>query len=359
MLSRSILKRTSLLSSSLRAFSSVSKPTVDAFQQSDKDVYLVTGAGGQIGKKICEVLSQEIGKDRLVTTDLADSKPDDVADSTYYQLSVTDNEKYEHIIATHKVTKILHLAAIISALGEKPGNFEMAYDVNVTGSLNTFQLARKYGCSVFLPTSIACFGGEAYQKDNTPVNSILQPETIYGVSKVFNENLGAYFHKKFGLDFRNLRYPGVISSQKFAFNGTVSYPTEVFFEALEKGHYDCYLEPDTQIPVIYCDETIDATLRLVRAPRENLKRCTYNLAGIPMTPRIFFKEVEKLIPGTTFGYKVDPLRQAIGESWPNSLDESTSIEYGWTHDITPYELAKKILVNIDDKYKQGKNLNLQ
>jgi len=125
-------------------------------------VYLVTGAGGQIGKKLCEVLSKEIGPERLIATDMAETKPDEVADSTYYQLDVRDSKKFENLVTKHKVTKLVHLAAIVSALGEKPGNFDLAYSVNVGGAMNAFTLAREHGCSVFLPTSIACFGGTAY-----------------------------------------------------------------------------------------------------------------------------------------------------------------------------------------------------
>uniref|UniRef100_A0A7S3CT54 NAD-dependent epimerase/dehydratase domain-containing protein n=1 Tax=Strombidium rassoulzadegani TaxID=1082188 RepID=A0A7S3CT54_9SPIT len=181
---------------------------------------------------------------------------------------------------------------------------------------------------------------------------------MYGVTKVFNENLGAYYHKKFGVDFRCLRYPGVVSSEKYAFNGTVSYATEIYFEALENGHYTHYLKPDTPAPLIYMDECLDATLQLIDAERSQLKRCVYNLAGLRMTPQLLQDEVEKLIPGTTFSVEVDPLRQSIAEGWPNSLDDSTNSEWGWKHDVSVADFAKKILVNIDEKTKSLRKLNI-
>ncbi len=171
---------------------------------------------------LTQQLAKQVGPDRLIGTDMADEKPAEVGECTYYKLDVRNKDHFTELVQKHKVTHIVHLAAIISALGEKPGNFEMAYSVNVDGSKVAFDLAKEYNASVFIPTSIACFGGPNYQKDNTPVNSVLQPETIYGASKVFNENLGAYYNKKWGVDFRCLRYPGGISPAKFAFTGTAT-----------------------------------------------------------------------------------------------------------------------------------------
>jgi threonine 3-dehydrogenase len=179
---------------------------------------------------------------------------------------------------------------------------------------------------------------------------------MYGVSKVFNEGLGAYYHKKFEVDFRCLRYPVIISSAKQVFNGTGGYMTEMFFEVLENKHYTCYLEKDTALPALYIDDCVEATLRMVKANRKDLKRCTYNLAGVSMTPQKMIEQVKKIMPfDFTVSYEIDPLRQAIAESWPDSLDDKeTRVECfkDWLYIDDEEKLARTIYDKIDDKYKQ-------
>lgn len=170
----------------------------------------------------------------------------------------------------------------MSALGER--NPDLAIDVNVFGVVNALRLAQRNECRIFIPSSIAVFGGDLFPKRRTPIDTILQPKTVYGVSKVFNEMIGEYYEGKFNLDFRSLRYPGVISSQKFAFNGTTDYSTEIFFHALENRYYKCWLHEKTALPMLYIDDCIDATIRFLKADPNRLQRCVYNLAGISFTP---------------------------------------------------------------------------
>lgn len=180
---------------------------------------------------------------------------------------------------------------------------------------------------------------------------ILQPQTVYGVGKVFNELLGDYYQRKYGIDFRSIRYPGVISSQKYAFNGTTDYSTEIFFHMLEKGHYSCFLKPEATLPMIYIDDTIEATIRLLKADKKRLSRTCYNLAGISFSAGDFCREVQQLIPGATLEFKPD-FRQAIAESWPASLAEpSNKADWDWSYDITTAQLAKKIFDGIAPEYK--------
>ena len=176
----------------------------------------------------------------------------------YEQLDVTDFKRYDEIIAEHKVDYIVHLASILSALGERFP--DRATSVNVTGTINALNIARDRKCRIYIPSTIAVFGGNHFPKDQTPVDTVLQPETIYGITKVFGENIGTYYHRKFGVDFRSIRYPGVISSEKYDFNGTTDYSTEIFFSALEKGQYKCWLGPKTALPMIYIDDCINATI---------------------------------------------------------------------------------------------------
>lgn len=177
----------------------------------------------------------------------------------------------------------MHLAGILSALGERKP--DLAIDVNVFGAINALRIARDNNCQIFLPSSIAVFGGDLFPKVKTPVDVILQPRTIYGVTKVFNEMSGDYFAKKYNMDFRSLRYPGIISSEKYAFNGTTDYSTEIFFHLLETKHYKCFLKDDAALPMMYIDDCIDATVKFLKADPNKLLRTTYNLAGISFTPK--------------------------------------------------------------------------
>ena len=237
----------------------------------------------------------------------------------------------------------------MSALGEQ--NPDLAIDVNVYGVVNALRAARDLNCRIFVPSTIGVFGGEHFQKVQTPEDSILQPKTVYGVGKVFNELIGDYHANKFGMDFRSIRYPGVISSKKYAFNGTTDYSTEVFFHMLETGHYTCWLREDSALPMIYIDDCIEATVRFLKADKKRLTRTCYNLGGISFTPGDFCREVQKLIPGSTLDFKPD-FRQQIADSWPKSLADPTSkTDWDWTYDISTKDLAQKILDGIDDEYK--------
>ena len=201
-------------------------------------------------------MCEELGAENIIASDLSEQKFD--FPCKYEQLDVVDEQKYMNLVKTNKVNYIVHLAGILSALGEqKP---DLAVDVNVLGVINAMRAARETNSRIFVPSSIAVFGGDHFPKEETPVDVILQPKTIYGVGKVFNEMLGEYYMNKFDMDFRSIRYPGVISSEKYAFNGTTDYSTEIFFHALEKGHYTCWLTEETALPMIYIDDCIDATI---------------------------------------------------------------------------------------------------
>ncbi len=249
---------------------------------------------------------------------------------------------------------LVHLAGILSASGEK--NPDLAIDVNVVGAINAVRIARDFNTRCFIPSSIAVFGGDKFPKEMTPVDVVLKPTTIYGVSKVFDEMLGDYFGKKYNIDFRSIRYPGIISSEKYAFNGTTDYSTEIFFHALEKGEYRCPLGPKSALPMMYIDDCIEGTVSFLSADPNRLTRSTYNLAGISFTPEQLAAEVEKLIPGFKMIYAPD-FRQAIANSWPKSIDDSESNkDWDWSYDISVKDLAKKIFDGIDPMYKTHLNV---
>ena len=229
---------------------------------------LLAGCRGQIGTALTKALIDELGADQVIASDIVAGG--EGLGCRYQLLDVTDKDKYERIVKENKVDYILHLAAILSSLGERLP--DLAYDVNVNGAENALNIAREHNCQLFLPSSIAAFGGDNFPKDNTPNDVILQPKTIYGISKAFNEKVGQYYFEKFGLDFRAIRYPGVISSAKYAFNGTTDYSTEIFFHALENNHYECWLPEDQALPMIYIDDCIRATIQFLKADKKKLTR---------------------------------------------------------------------------------------
>lgn len=181
----------------------------------------------------------------------------------YEKLDVFDEKNYRKLVEDNGINYIVHMAGILSALGEREP--DLAIDVNVYGAVNALRIARDNKCRIFIPSTIGAFGGHHYQREMTPVDSILQPQTIYGIGKVFNEMAGDYFARKYEMDFRSIRLPGIVSSAKFAFNGTTDYTTEIFFELLEKGHYNCFLKEDAALPMMYLDDCIEALVMFLKA----------------------------------------------------------------------------------------------
>lgn len=240
------------------------------------------------------------------------------------------------------------MAAILSAMGEKDP--KKALDVNVKSTIAAINIANENKARLFFPSSIASFGGNKYPKEKTPVDAPQHPETIYGVTKVFGEQLGSYYNRKFGLDFRGLRYPGVVSSEPFEFNGSVCYSTEIFFHALAKGEYKCWLAPTTTNPCIYIDDAVLATLMLLKAPQGKLSRTTYQVAGLSFSAEQWCLAVKKLMPHLKLSFEPD-FRNAIASSWMNSLDDTDlQKDIGWQYNYTVDELAKRVYDNIDRKY---------
>jgi threonine 3-dehydrogenase len=313
---------------------------------------LVAGCKGQIGVPLVHALCKEVGNDNVVAADISDKKVD--LPCKFEKLDVTDGASYDKIVAENKIDYIVHLAAILSALGERFP--DRATSVNVTGCINALNTARERKSRIFVPSTIAVFGGDHFPKVQTPVDTVLQPTTIYGISKVFNEMIGTYYHNKFGVDFRSIRYPGVISSEKYDFNGTTDYSTEIFFHALEKGAYKCWLGPKTNLPMIYIDDCIAGTIQFLKADGAKLKRKVYNMAGISFNPEELAASIKKMLPEFQVSYEPD-FRQKIADSWPKSIDDSESKkDWGWSYDVSVDDLAKKILDGIDPQYKKGSRL---
>lgn len=290
------------------------------------DKILIIGANGQIGTALLPQLQLLYGTNNVIAADLHHPKPND--DIIYERLDATNADDLAVIVNKYKITQIYHLAAILSAKGEADPLW--AWNLNMQTMLNVFEVSRTHGVKkVFLPSSIAVFGKSA-PREFTPQQTYLDPSTIYGVSKVAAENWSAYYHQRFGLDIRSVRYPGVISYQSLPGGGTTDYAVDIYHKALATESYNCYLRDDTRLPMIYIDDALRATIELMEAPASRINtRSSYNLAGLSFTPSEIYREIQKHYPDFKCTFKPD-FRQDIADSWPQSIDDSTAkLDWGW------------------------------
>lgn len=297
---------------------------------------LVIGAAGQIGSELTMALRRRYGNENVVagtnktllSKELFDSGPSE-------QINCLDIAKLHGVILKHGIDRIYHLAAILSAAGEAAPHH--AWDVNINGLYNVLAVAHCSGCSVFSPSSIAAFGPST-PADNTPQDTIQRPNTIYGVTKVAGELLCDYYFKKFGVDVRGVRYPGIISSVTLPGGGTTDYAVEIFYEAIKKKKFTCYLKPDTYLDMMYMPDCIKAAIDLMEAdPSRLIHRNAFNVSAMSFCPAELAAEIKKNIPDFEIAYEIDPLRQAIADSWPNKMDDSAARqEWDWQPE---YDLA--------------------
>ncbi|CAI4233342.1 unnamed protein product [Auanema sp. JU1783] len=284
----------------------------------EKPKFLITGSLGQLGRGLNTVFKYMYGNDSVLMSDIV-KVPADAADVTNFQyIDILNQGAIEEAIVNHRIDTIIHFSALLSAVGEQ--NVPLALQVNCRGVENVLEAARKYRLKVFIPSTIGAFGPTT-PRDNTPDLTIQVPTTIYGVSKVYAERLGEYYHSKFGLDFRCLRFPGIISATKPG-GGTTDYAIQIFYDALEKGHFTCYLKPDTVLPMMYDTDCMASVAQFLSTPSEALPYRTYNVTGFSFTPEQIAAEIRKHIPHFEIDYKICPIRQAIADSWPRSLDDT-------------------------------------
>ena len=302
---------------------------------SDNNRILITGACGQIGVELTMALRQRHGNDNVVATDIQPA-PALVANSgPTERLDVTQREALAALVERYRIDTIYHMAAILSATGEeKP---RLAWNVNTGGLYNVLEVAREHGVKrIYHPSSIAAFGPET-PKDATPQETVLRPTTMYGITKVTGELLGAYYARRFGLDVRGIRYPGVISSEALPGGGTTDYAVAIFYEAIRHKRYTCFVREDTVLPMIYMPDCIRATLMLMDADVGCLKHAAeYNLAALSFSAGELAAEIRKHIPEFVCEYKPD-FRQQIADSWPRTIDDAAAREeWGWA---PQYDLA--------------------
>ena len=287
---------------------------------------LVTGAYGQIGSELVLKLKKEYGDDVVIPTDIKEP-PADKRNSHFIYLDILDYDKLDTIVTRYEVDVIFHLAAILSALGER--NPQLAYRVNLQGVVNILEIARQNKVKkVIMPSSIAVFGPDA-PKNNTPNLTPLNPTTMYGVTKVAGEKLLQYYYLKYGIDTRSLRYPGIISSETEPGGGTTDYAVDLYVKAVTGHTYACYISENTPLPFMYMPDAIKAIIDLFEANQERLTSRVYNVNSMSLTPMEIISSIKKHIPDFDCSFKPD-YRQKIAESWPHSIDDSIAREdWGW------------------------------
>ena len=310
---------------------------------------LVTGAVGQIGSELTLALRDRYGAENVVagfhhtgpTPQLRDSGP-------LARLDVTDRARLEEVVDKYRIDTIFHMAAILSAVGEEKPN--LAWHVNIDGLYNVLEVARTQEITrVFVPSSIAVFGPET-PRDPAPQETVLRPTTMYGVTKVAGELLGNYYVRRFGLDVRGVRYPGIISSETLPGGGTTDYAVEVFYKALQEGHYNFFVRADTVLPMMYMPDCIRATIELMEADFDRLKHhCDFNLAGMSFSAEELALEIKKHIPEFTYEFHPD-FRQEIADSWPKRIDDAAAREeWDWKPEFDLPSMVADMLARLREK----------
>ena len=296
---------------------------------------LVTGALGQIGTELVEALQQKHGHDNVIATDIRDDKGCQILD-------VMNKEGIEKLVLEQDITEIYHLAALLSATGEK--NPELCWNINVVGLENVISAAKKNNARLFSPSSIAVFGPDCPKI--APQMTPLNPTTVYGKTKVVGEQLAM----SSGIDMRGIRYPGLISYKAPAGGGTTDYAVEIFHAALKNGHYDCFVREDTKLPMMYMDDAIRATLELMEIPLEKLSgaRGGYNISGCSFTAEELVKSIQRHLPNFTCTFKPD-IRQTYADSWPDEIEDDVAFkEWGWKAGFDLDKIVDEMIINLQN-----------
>lgn len=304
---------------------------------------LVVGANGQIGTELAIALAVRHGEDAVVTSDI--TAPGRIQGLVHEVLDVTDFKALAYIVRRYNIKQIYQLAAALSATAEQRPLW--AWDLNMRGLLNVLELARESnGTRVFWPSSIAAFGPSTPQ-ENTPQHTVMEPATVYGISKLAGEGWCRWYHGQYGVDVRSLRYPGLISWKTPPGGGTTDYAVEMFHAALSEGCYTCYLEPDQALPMMYMPDALRATIELMETPAEHIsERGGYNLAAISFTPAQLAAEIARRIPGFTIEYTPD-YRQTIADGWPRCInDDMARRDWGWSPKFDLSAMADAMLTNL-------------
>lgn len=300
---------------------------------------MVIGALGQLGSELIEALRRLHGEDNVVASDLREPT---IKNGLFEQLNVLDKQALEAIVNKYGITRIYHLAAILSAKGESDPKF--AWDLNMNSLINVLEIAKEKKLDrIYWPSSIAVFGPNT-PRENTPQHTIMDPNTIYGISKLAGERWCEYYHEKYGVDVRSLRYPGLIGYKAKPGGGTTDYAVDIYYKALEEKRYTCFLKANSYLPMMYMEDAVSATIELMQAEEHSVKiRSSYNVGALSFSPKDIAESINRHIPGFQIDYDPD-FRQAIADSWPSSIDDSAARnDWGWQHSFDLDKMTKTIL----------------
>lgn len=308
---------------------------------------LITGSLGQLGVGLGRLLRNQYGKDNVIMSDILKT-PDEIRNNgLYIYADILDFKNLQEIVVNQRIDWVVHFSALLSAVGES--NIPLAIRLNIEGFHNVLELAKQYRLKLFVPSTIGAFGPTS-PRNPTPDLTIQRPRTIYGVSKVHAELMGEYYNHKFGLDFRSLRFPGVISADSNPGGGTTDYACHIFHDALQTGHHTCFLRADTRLPMMYVDDCLRSITEILVVPESQLKLRTYNVQAMSFTPAELAEEIRKHIPDLKVTYKPDS-RQEIADSWPMVFDDSGArTDWGWRNDYDLPKLVKVMLKYLAPKY---------
>ncbi len=315
---------------------------------------LVTGSEGQIGSELTRELRRRYGDDNCIASDIKDASSGGSGDTgPYLHLDVTDRAAFKDVVDTQRIDTVVHLAAVLSATGEK--HPLRAWNVNVTGLLNALEIARESELTqVLCPSSIAVFG-DGCPHENTPQETVLKPTTIYGVTKVTGELLCDYYVRRFGVDARGLRYPGIISAETLPGGGTTDYAVDIYYKAVEEKRYTCFVKADTRLPMMYMPDCIKGTIDLMEADLGRLEHHgDFNMASMSFSVQELADSIRRHIPEFEITYEPD-YRQAIADSWPASIDDSAArCEWGWDPDYDLEAMTSDMLRTLTRRHSEGK-----
>ncbi|AWO00404.1 NAD-dependent epimerase [Chitinophaga alhagiae] len=313
-----------------------------------KDKILVIGACGQIGVELTLALRKMYGGNNVVASDLREEHELLKGTGPYVSLDVMNKEMLHVLVIRHNITQVYLLAAILSATGEK--NPLLAWHINMQSLLNVLDIAKEEGLDkIYWPSSIAVFGPNS-PKETTPQHTIIEPTTIYGISKFAGERWCEYYHHRYGTDVRSLRYPGLISYKSAPGGGTTDYAVEIYHEALDEGHYKCFLSENTYLPMMYMPDAIRATIELMEADSARITvRSAYNLSGMSFSPKEIAGAIQQHIPAFTVSYEPD-YRQDIANSWPQSIDDGEAAkDWGWQPQYDLPKMTEDMLKNLKEQ----------
>jgi len=309
---------------------------------------LIIGASGQIGIELTMALRKKLGANRVVASDIRATTDPELLSGPFEVIDVLDKDALENIVSKHNIGEVYLLAALLSATAEK--NPEFAWRLNMDGLFHVLELAKAKKISkIFWPSSIAVFGPST-PRHNTPQHTVMEPTTVYGISKLAGERWCAYYHERFGVDVRSIRYPGLIGFRSDPGGGTTDYAVDIFHKAIESGSYNCFLKEDTELPMMMMEDAIRATISIMEAPADSIKeRGGYNIAGCSFTPSQIASIIQRDIAAFSITYTPD-FRQAIADSWPASIDDSAAnADWGWKSEYDTEKLCSTMLAEIRKK----------